>query len=158
MTFIITAGAFFLLIFAFSFFSKKSFGLPVLGLITGSMLAAHWGQPVVDMLNQVGIGVSVTLTMILVKTMFLLVPAVILSVAAKKTHGLASRIFGSLVVALVAVLLTYDVIAELLTVDEASRKILDVLTPYFGTVLSICALLAVLETVLVSKRHHSSKH
>lgn len=132
--------------------TRRAFGLPVLGLAVGALLANLWTGDLTPLVAEAGLVVTSPPLSSIVAIVLTLLPAFLLMTRSKRVHSMAERVVGSILFALLAVTLTYGAFANAVVLDDASAGIVTQVLPYNRVIITIGLVLA-LANVVMSHTH-----
>lgn len=156
LVFIAMAG----LLFALSFIVKRRFGVLVLALLAGSLLASLWTETLTPLVASTGIvTVRPPLSSIVALTVTL-APAFVLFLGGPAAHGKHERLVGSLIFALVATMLSFHWLNDALVIDGAGQVLHDFLSQYQALILTGGVVAAIVDVLMTHTVRHpgSGKH
>ena len=147
MTFLIVLGLYFLSLFALFLVSRKHMGMPALGLTAGAVLARLWTDSLTPIVADAGLVLDKPPLHSVVAVALTLLPAVIVMARSDRAHSLMHQLYGSIVFAALAVMLTYGAFANAVILDDTSRSIVLQLLPYDAAIITACIVLALIDIV-----------
>lgn len=153
MTFLIVLGFYFAALFVVFFMSRRHVGMPALGLTAGAVLARLWTDDLTPIVAQAGLVIERPPLHSIVAVGLTLLPALIVMTRATKAHSLSHQVYGSVVFAALATMLTYGAFANAVILQEPSRNIVLQLLPYDGVIITTCIVLALVDVVYHRKHH-----
>lgn len=130
--------------------------MPVLGLAAGALLAKLWTVQLTSLIVTAGFVIEKPPLSSIVAILLILLPALVAEAKAPKVHTARARIFASIIFALAALIMTYDAFLAAVVLDEASKSMLQQITPYSTITLTLCIALALID--VLNDRKHSSHH
>lgn len=153
LVFIAMAG----LLFALSFIVKRRFGVLVLALLAGSLLASLWTEALTPLIASTGIvTVRPPLSSIVALTVTL-APAFVLFLGGPAAHGKHERLIGSLIFALVATMLSFQWLNDALVIDGAGQVLHDFLSQYQALILTGGVIAAIVDVLMTHTVRHQGK-
>ncbi len=158
MTFLIVLGLYTAILFCIGFFSRRSMGVPALALTAGAVLAKLWTDSLTPIVASSGVIIVQPPLESLVAIALTLIPALLVMVRSQKASALHHAIVGSLVFAVLAVMLTYGAFANAVILDEASTSYVTTLLSYDKIIITVAIVAALFEVLFYRKPHASSKH
>lgn len=158
MTFLIALGIYFAAVLIVFFVSHRSFGLPALGLTAGAVLARLWTDDLTPIVADVGLTVDRPPLHSVVAVTLTLLPAIVVMMSAGRAGSKGHGLYGSLIFAVLAVMLTYGAFTGAIMLDSASQDFVRQLQPYGNAVITACIGLALLDTLNRSKRTAGSRN
>lgn len=163
MTFLLVLGIYFAILFVVGLLSRKSLGISMLALVAGATLARLWADDLTPLIAQMGISVTHPPLTSIVAIVLTLAPALVVLVRSPKVSGKLHMVMGSLVWALLAVVLTYGAFENGVVLDEASRPFVAQFTQYVSMLMTVGIVLAVGEILFRKKhvaldKHHKNSH
>lgn len=157
MTFLIVLGLYFAALFVLFFISRRHIGMPALGLTAGAVLARLWTDSLTPLVADAGLIIEKPPLHSVVAVVLTLLPALIVMMRATKAHSMLHQAYGSIVFAALATMLTYGAFANAVVLDDTSRGIVLQLLPYDGVVITVCIVLALVDTVYHRKTNHRNR-
>lgn len=153
LVFVAMAG----LLFALSYIVKRRFGVLVLALLAGSLLASLWTETLTPLVASAGIvTVRPPLSSIVALTVTL-APAFVLFLGGPAAHGKHERLVGSLIFALVATMLSFHWLNDALVIDGAGRVLHDFLSQYQALILTGGVVAAIVDVLMTHTVRHQGK-
>ena len=157
MTYLIVLGFYLAILFLIGFFSRRSMGYPALALTAGSIIATLWTDSLTPVVAQAGIIVVQPPMTSLVAVALTLLPALVVMARAPKVASRHHGWFGSLVFAVLAVMLTYAAFSNAVVLDAGSEEIVKQIFTYQAVITTTAIVLAILD-ILFYKKPHSRDH
>ncbi len=157
MTFLIVLGLYTAALFCIGFFSRRSMGVPALALTAGAVLAKLWTDSLTPIVASSGVIIVQPPLESLVAIALTLIPALLVMVRSQKASALHHAIVGSLVFAVLAVMLTYGAFANAVILDDASTGYVTTLLSYDKIIITVAIVASLLE-VLFHRKSHGGKH
>lgn len=158
MTYLIVLGLYLAILFLLGFFSRRSMGYPALALTAGSIIATLWTDSLTPVVAQAGIIVVQPPMTSLVAVGLTLLPALIVMARAPKVTSHHHGWFGSLVFAVLAVMLTYAAFSNAVILDAGSETIVKQIFEYQAIITTVAIALAILEIVFYKRPHARDHH
>lgn len=158
MTFLIVLALYLGALFLVGFLSRRSMGVPALALTAGAVLAKLWTDSLTPLVASSGVIIIRPPLESLVAIALTLLPAFILMFRAPKANAHHHSIFGSLVFAVLAVMLTYGAFANAVVLDEASRFYVTQLLSYDKAIITAAIILALGDVLFYRKSHLADRH
>lgn len=160
MSYIIVFIALFALLFALSYVVKRRFGVLVLALLAGSLLADLWTEALTPLVASAGIVTVRPPLSSLVALVVTLAPAFILFLGGPVAHAKHERLFGSLIFALVATMLSFHWLNDALVIDGAGQVLHDFLSQYQALILTAGVIAAIFDVLMTHTVRHqaNTKH
>lgn len=152
MTFLIVLGIYFVALLVGFFVSHRSLGVPALGLAAGAILARLWTDDLTPIVADVGLIVERPPLHSIVAVALTLLPAVVVMLSANRVRSKGHQLYGSIVFAALAVMLTYGAFTSAVILDAASQDLVRQLQPYGNAVITACIGLALFDSLNHSKR------
>lgn len=147
MTFLIVLGFYFAALAVVFFVSHRHIGVPALGLTAGAVLARLWTDDLTPIVADAGLVINQPPLHSIVAVALTLLPALIVMSRASRAHSMSHQLYGSIVFAALAVMLTYGAFANAVIMDDTSRDIVLQLLPYDGVIITACIVLALVDVV-----------
>lgn len=155
MTYIIVLLAYVAILFAVAWTSRRSLGVPTLVLASGALLADLWTDSLTPVVAQAGLVVTKPPLTSIVAVAITLAPALLVMFRAHKTRSHKHSLVGSLIFAILAAMLTYSAFSGAVVLDAASQQYATQITQYRAIIITVCVVLALLETVVI---RHNKPH
>lgn len=157
MSYILVFLAIAALLFALSFVVKRRFGVLVLALLAGSLLANLWTETLTPLVASTGIVTVRPPLSSIVALVVTLAPAFILFLGGPVAHGKHERLIGSLVFAVVATMLSLNWINDALVIDGPGVVLHDVLIEYQALILTIGVIAAIVDVLMTHTVRRTGK-
>ena len=160
MGFLTVAGVLFAGLFALMFFSRRRYGVMGLALAAGAMMSSLWVSDLTPLVAKAGV-VSVQPPLeSIVAAGLTLIPAALLLFSGPSYHKPASRMVGSVLFALLAILLLLDTLQSAVVIDGTGKVVFDALFQWKTMGVTFLLVAAVFDTwgVRTPKREKESKH
>lgn len=157
MSYILAFIALAALLFALSFVVKRRFGVLVLALLAGSLLADLWTETLTPLVASAGIVTVRPPLSSLVALTVTLAPAFILFLGGPVARGKHERLVGSLVFALVATMLSFHWLNDALVIDGPGLVLHDFLLQYQALILTAGVVAAIIDVLMTHTVRHPGK-
>jgi hypothetical protein len=158
MTFLIVLGLYTAALFCVGFFSRRSMGVPALALTAGAVLAKLWTDSLTPIVANTGVIIIQPPLESLVAIALTLIPALLVMVRSQKAKASHHAIFGSLIFAVLGVMLTYGAFANAVVLDEASKQYVLTLLSYDKIIITAAIVAALGDVLFYRKPHSSDRH
>lgn len=160
MTYVIVLALYLGILFLVAWMSRRNMGVPSLALAAGALMASIWTDSLTPIVAQTGIVIVQPPLTSIVSIALTLLPAILVMLRAPKVSSHHHSIFGSLVFAVLGVVLTYGAFSNAVVLDEQSRQYIVEFVKYQNIIITICVCLAVLDVVFHRKArpHENKKH
>lgn len=156
MTYLIILGVYLLVLFVFAWSSRRAMGVPTLALAAGALMAELWTKSLTPLVAQTGLVIVQPPLSSVVAVTLTLFPALIVMIRAPKVASRFHAITGSILFAVLGVMLTYGAFSNAVVLDEASKGYVLEMVKYQNIIITACVGLA-LVGVLVGRPHHSRR-
>lgn len=143
------------LLFALSFIVKRRFGVLVLALLAGSLLANLWTETLTPLVASTGIVTIRPPLSSLVALAVTLAPAFVLFLGGPVANRKHERLIGSLIFAVVATMLSFNWLNDALVIDGAGQVLHDFLTQYQALILTAGVIAAIFDVLMTHTVRHS---
>lgn len=153
MTYLIVLGLYFGALFLFAWLSRRSLGVPTLALAAGALLASIWTDSLTPIVAQSGLVIVQPPLTSIVSVVLTVLPAMLVMLRAPKHSKHWHSVVGSIVFALLGVVLTYGAFSSAVVLDEASKNYVLEMVKYQNIVITVCVALALLEVLFYKKPH-----
>lgn len=159
MTYLITLGVYLAALFVVAWVSRRSMGVPTLALAAGALMATLWTDSLTPIVAQSGVVVVRPPLTSLVSIALTLLPALLVMVRSQKVSSHYRSVVGSIVFAVLAVLLTYGAFSNAVVLDDASKNYVLEIVKYQNIAITACVSIALLEVLFYRKpKGHSERH
>ena len=159
MTYLIVLAIYFVILCIVAWLSRRSLGMPTLALAAGALLASIWTDSLTPIVAQSGLVIVQPPLTSIVSIVLTLLPAMLVMLRAPKHSKHWHSIVGSIVFALLGVVLTYGAFSNAVVLDEASKSTVLEIVKYQNIAITACVGLAVLEILFYKKPHaRGEKH
>lgn len=153
MTYLIVLAIYLAALFLIAWLSRRSLGVPTLTLAAGALMADLWTNSLTPIVAQSGIVIVQPPLTSVVAVMLTLLPAFLVMVRQHKVSSHYRSIIGSVVFAILGVLLTYAAFSNAVVLDAASKQYALTILRYQNIAITVCVCLAILEILLYKKPH-----
>ncbi len=154
----IVLGLYFAALFVVAFVSRRAMGVPTLALTAGAVLAKLWTDSLTPLVASTGVIIVRPPLSSLVAIALTLIPALLVMIRAGKVSAHHYSIFGSVIFATLAVMLTYGAFANAVVLDEASKTYVAHLLTYDRIIITTAIILALLDILLYKRPQPHEKH
>lgn len=151
MTYLIVLGLYLAIVFFVAWISRRSLGVPTLALAAGALLATLWTDSLTPIVAQSGLIIVQPPLTSIVSVALTLLPAILVMMRAPKASSKLHGVFGAIVFALLAVVLTYGAFSNAVVLDEASKSYVIQFVQYQNIIITACVGLALLEVLFYKK-------
>lgn len=159
MTYIIVLALYLGLLYLVAWASRRSMGVPTLTLAAGALLASLWTDSLTPIVAQTGIVIVQPPLTSIVSIALTLFPAFLVMMRSHKVSSRHHSLFGSLVFAVLGVVLTYGAFSNAVTLDAQSKQYIVEFVKYQNIIITTCVCLAILDVLFYKKpRSHEAKH
>lgn len=158
MTFMIVLGLYLAILFTVAFVSRRSMGVPTLALAAGAVLAKLWTDSLTPLVADTGVIIIRPPLTSVVAIALTLIPALLVMLRSAKVRAHHHAIFGSIVFAVLAGMLTYGAFANAVILDEASKQYIEQLLSYDKIIITVAIVCALLDVLFYKKPHPYDKH
>lgn len=141
-------------LFLVALLSRRMVAMASLALCAGAVLAKLWASELTPMVAQAGVTLVSPPLGSVVAIALTLVPAVLVLVKSPKSSAKQHMIMGSLVFAVLGVMLTYGSFANAVVLDAASTQIVLQVLKYEKLILTVAIVLAIAEVLVFHKPSH----
>lgn len=148
MTYLTILGIYLGILFIIGFTSRRSMGFPSLALTAGAVMADLWTDSLTPIVAEAGIIMVQPPLSSLVSIALTLVPALVVMIRAPKVSTHHHAWFGSLVFAVLGVVLTYGAFSDAVVLDEASKDAVKHMVTYQPIVTTGAIILAIIDVLL----------
>ena len=154
MTFIVVLAIYFVALFLVVFTSRRLSAMASLAICAGAVLARLWSNELTPLVAQAGINLTAPPLGSLVAIVLTLLPAFLVLAKSPKTHAKHHKVFGSIVFAVLGVMLTYGAFSNAVILDEQSKKIVLQVLQYEKWIITVAIVLAIGEVLAFHKPQH----
>lgn len=159
MTYIIVLALYIALLFLVAWASRRSMGVPALTLAAGALLASLWTDSLTPLVAKSGIVIVQPPLTSIISIALTLLPAILVMLRSHKVPSKHHSVFGSLVFAVLGVILTYGAFSNAVVLDEQSKHYIVDFVKYQNIIITVCVCFAILDVLLYKKpRSHEAKH
>lgn len=155
MSYILVFIAMAALLFGLSFIVKRRFGVLVLALLAGSLLANLWTEILTPLVASTGIVTIRPPLSSLVALTVTLAPAFVLFLGGPVANRKHERLIGSLIFAVVATMLSFNWLNDALVIDGAGQILHDFLTQYQALILTAGVIAAIFDVLMTHTVRHA---
>ncbi len=156
MTYLIVLVIYLAVLFAVAWLSRRSLGVPTLMLAAGALLADIWTDSLTTVVAQAGLVATKPPLASIVAVALTILPALVVMIRSHRVSSQRRSIIGSVIFAVLAVMLTYDAFVNAVVLDDASRQYAAQIIQYRSSVITVCIVIALLETITHRKAHHAA--
>ncbi len=158
MTYIIILALYAAVLFLIALLSRRSLGVPTLTLAAGALMANLWTNSLTPLVAQAGVATSRAPLASIVAVALTLLPAVVIMFRSHKTTSKHHSLFGSLMFAVLGVMLTYGAFSDAVAVDAASKQYVTMIMQYQNIAITACICLAILSVLFYKKPVSHQEH
>ncbi len=159
MTYVIILALYVALLWLVAWASRRSMGVPTLTLAAGALLASLWTDSLTPLVAKSGIILVQPPLTSIVSIILTLLPAILVMMRTQKVASKHHSLFGSLVFAVLAAVLTYGAFSNAVILDEQSKHYIVDFVKYQNIIITVCVCIAILDVLFYHKpRTHESKH
>jgi len=160
MSYILVFIAMASLLFGLSFIVKRRFGVLVLALLAGSLLANLWTETLTPLVASTGIVTIRPPLSSLVALTVTLAPAFVLFLGGPVANRKHERLLGSIIFAIVATMLSFNWLNDALVIDGAGKVLHDFIMQYQALILTGGVIAAIFDVLMTHTMRHpsSGKH
>lgn len=156
MTYLIVLAIYLVGLFLLAWMSRRSMGVPTLALAAGALMAGLWTNSLTPFVAQAGVVIVRPPLTSLVSITLTLLPALLVMFRAHKVSSHYRSIVGSIVFAVLGVMLTYGAFSNAVVLDAASRQYVLQVVHYQNAIITVCVILALTEVLFYKKPHTTS--
>lgn len=138
-------------LFAFSFFTKRRFGVLGLGLAAGELLSLHWSDTVTPFIEQQGIVLVSPPLSSIVQVALLLLPPILMLMSGPSYDKMWQRVVGSLAFMLLAFTFMVGAIGDAVLLDGYGRHVFNFFDNYQSLLIVGGVILAITDVLLTGK-------
>jgi len=158
MTYLIMLAIYVGVLFLVAWTSRRTMGVPTIALAAGALMADLWTNSLTPFVAQTGIVIVSPPLASIVSIALTLLPALLVMFRSQKVSSHYRSIIGSLVFAVLGVMLTYGAFSNAVVLDDASKQYVLEIVKYQNVVITACVLLAVVEVLFYRKPHERKAH
>jgi hypothetical protein len=160
MGFLTVAGIIFAILFILMFFARRRYGVMGLALAAGAMMSSLWVGDLTPLVAKAGVVIVQPPLESVVAAGLMLVPAALLLFSGPIYHKAGTRVFGSLLFSLLAVILLLDILRSAVVIDGPGKLVYDALYQWKTMGVTFLLLAAVVDTwgVRTPKRDKELRH
>jgi len=151
MTYLIVLAIYLVGLFLLAWMSHRSMGVPTLTLAAGALMASLWTDSLTPIVAESGVVIVQPPLTSIVSIVLTLLPALIVMFRAHKVSSHYRSIVGSLVFAVLGVMLTYGAFSNAVVLDEASKQYVLQIVNYQNMIITVCVVFALLEVLFYRK-------
>ena len=133
-------------------------GVPALALAAGAVLAKLWTDSLTPLIAGTGVIIIRPPLSSLIAVALTLLAAIFVMIRASKVRAHHHAIFGSIVFATLAVMLTYGAFANAVVLDDASKTYVVQLLAYDKIIITACIVLAIGDVLFYRKPYSQDRH
>ena len=146
------------ILFVVAWVSRRSMGVPTLALAAGALMANLWTDSLTPIVAKAGLIIIQPPLTSIVSVVLTLLPALLVMARAHKVSSHYRSILGSLVFAVLGVLLTYGAFSNAVVLDASSRQYALEIVKYQNVAITVCVCMAVVEVLFYKRPHAGEKH
>ena len=158
MTFTIILALLFAALFVVAYVTKRRFGLRGLALATGAMIATIWVGDLTPIIAQAGFVLIKPPLESVVAAALTLLPALLLLTSGQPYKANMQRVFGSLLFALLAVVLLLEPLGSAFIIEGLGEQVFVLLTEYRVAIITACLGIAIIDLMLTKTPKIPAKH
>lgn len=151
MTYLIILGIYLGILFIIGFISRRSMGFPSLALAAGAVMAQLWTDSLTPIVADAGVIMVQPPLASVVSIALTLLPALVIMIRAPKVSSHHHAWFGSLVFAILGVVLTYGAFSNAVVLDDASKDVVRQLVSYQPMITTVAIILAMFDILLYKR-------
>jgi hypothetical protein len=144
------------ILFCFSFFTKRRYGVLGLGLAAGALLGANWTDSLTPFLVSQGINIVTPPLSALVQTALVILPPFLLFMNGPSYTKMWSRLLGSALFTLLAFTFLVKPIGAAVFLDGVGLQIWEFFHKY-ASIFIVIGIVAAIADVLLSPKHKPKK-
>lgn len=153
MTYGIVLGIYIAALSLIGIISRRSLGIPMLGLAAGATLARLWTDSLTPFVAEAGFALVSPPLSSIVAVVLTIVPALLLTMRAPKSKSLFHSIIPAIMFAALAAMLTYPAFEGAVVLDDASRGIATQLNEYSRFIITGGIVFALFDVLVHRKKH-----
>lgn len=161
MTYLIMLAIYLGILFLIAWMSRRSMGVSTIALAAGALMANLWTNSLTPVVANAGVVIVSPPLASIVSIALTLLPALLVIFRSHKVSSHYRSIIGSLVFAVLGVLLTYGAFSNAVVLDGASKQYVLEIVKYQNIAITVCIVLAIVEVLFYRKPHgreHRSHH
>lgn len=158
MIFTVIVAVIFGILFLLAFMTKRRFGVLALALVSGELLSRLWMGDITPMVAQAGIVVVRPPLSTIVAGALILAPAILLLFSGPAAHNKNLRIGGSILFAILGVMLLFDPLRSAFIVEGIGTDLQRYILIYQNWAITACVLLALLDVFITRTPKHAAHH
>ena len=151
MTYLVILAMYLVGLFLMAWLSRRSMGVPTLALAAGALMATLWTDSLTPLVAQTGVVVTQPPLTSIVSIILTLIPALIVMFRAHKVSSHHHSLWGSIVFAVLGVMLTYGAFSNAVVLDEASKQYVLQMVNYQNIITTVCVVFALCEVLFYKK-------
>ena len=151
MTYLIVLGIYLVGLFLVAWLSRCSMGVPTLALAAGALMATLWTDSLTPIVAQTGVVVTQPPLTSIVSIALTLLPAIIVMLRSHKVSSHHHSLWGSIVFAVLGVMLTYGAFSNAVILDDASSQYVLQMVKYQNIITTACVVFALGEVLFHKK-------
>jgi hypothetical protein len=141
-------------LFAFSFFTKRRFGVLGLALAAGALLSAHWSSTLTPFIEDQGFVLVAPPLSAVVQTILVLLPPLLLFMSGPSYEGLRWRLLGSIGFTLLAFTFLLEPIGIAVSLEDAGLEVYSFFDKY-QSLLIVAGIIAAITDILLTRKPKS---
>lgn len=144
-------------LFGLSYVTKRRFGVLVLALVAGGMLATMWTETLTPLVASAGLVTVKPPLSSLVAMIITLAPALVLLMGGPTAHGKHERLYGSSVFAVTATVLVFRWLNDALVIEGSGTILHGFIQDYQAVILTICVIAAIFDVLMTHTARRSGQ-
>jgi hypothetical protein len=157
MTFSIALVVVFGVLFSLAYITRRRFGVLTLALAAGSILSDLWSSQATPYIANLGIVIVRPPLVDVVALILTLVPSLILLFSGPAASNKFQRIGGSIVFAVLAVMLMFEPLENALVIDEFGKQVVGYANSCYAIVVTVCLVLSIIDVLQTHVRRSEPK-
>ena len=157
MTFSIALVVVFGVLFLLAYITRRRFGVLTLALAAGSILSDLWSSQATPYIANLGIVIVRPPLVDVVALILTLVPSLILLFSGPAASNKFQRIGGSIVFAVLAVMLMFEPLENALVIDEFGKQVVGYANSCYEIVVTVCLVLSIIDVLQTHVRRSEPK-
>lgn len=154
MTFLVVLGIYLAVLFFIAFLSRRLIAMASLALCAGAVLAKLWTNDLTPLVAQAGVSITTPPLGSIVAVALTLLPALLVLAKSPKTNAKHHKVLGSLIFAVLGVMLTYGAFSNAVILDEQSKQIVLNILQYEKWIITGAIVLAISEVLAFHRPQH----
>jgi hypothetical protein len=138
-------------LFAFSFFTKRRFGVLGLALAAGALLSAHWSGTLTPFIENQGVVLVAPPLSTVVQTTLVLLPPLLLFMSGPSYEGLRLRLLGSIAFTVLAFTFLLEPIGVAVALEGAGLEVYHFFDTYQSLLIVLGIMLAITDILFTRK-------